>query len=186
MMPDGITWNIISQKTSKISFTIPSSSKKQPRGLNFCYTKINACLDPDARFFRLPLIRISNVTKNHTWIYMHCIDKIDVGEGEWITYLSHWMFGMNEMESGEQIIITMITMYGEDPVTGNYGVWFVYEEEEEEDTLEYYKSWNHIIGGDLYSFQRTTGEYLLFNQAFTRTDNTAFFNYKGTCQFFLI
>ncbi|KAM0065965.1 putative TIR domain, P-loop containing nucleoside triphosphate hydrolase [Helianthus debilis subsp. tardiflorus] len=45
-------------------------------------------------------------------------------------------------------------------VTSECGIGVVYddgntaeEEEEEEDPLSYYKSWNHIIGGDLYAFQ---------------------------------
>ncbi|KAD5802321.1 hypothetical protein E3N88_13681 [Mikania micrantha] len=45
------------------------------------------------------------------------------------------------------------------------GIGLVYDEngknEKEEDVLSYYKSWNHIIGGDLSPFQTTTGEYLL-------------------------
>ena len=43
------------------------------------------------------------------------------------------------------------------------------EKEDEEDVLGYYKSWNHIIGGDLSPFQTTTGQFILRNrQFFTR------------------
>ncbi|KAD5802334.1 hypothetical protein E3N88_13694 [Mikania micrantha] len=46
------------------------------------------------------------------------------------------------------------------------GIRLVYDEdgkneEEKEDVLGNYKSWNHIIGGDLSPFQTTTGKYLL-------------------------
>ncbi|KAI3697195.1 hypothetical protein L6452_30034 [Arctium lappa] len=39
---------------------------------------------------------------------------------------------------------------------------------EEEDPLGYYKSWNHIIGGDLFAFQTITtpGEYFLSRRHF--------------------
>nr|KAJ0224334.1 hypothetical protein LSAT_V11C100037970 [Lactuca sativa] len=40
------------------------------------------------------------------------------------------------------------------------------KKEEEEDALGYYKSWNHIIGGDLSPFQTTTGQYILNNMQF--------------------
>ncbi|KAM0010778.1 putative polyadenylate-binding protein/Hyperplastic disc protein [Helianthus debilis subsp. tardiflorus] len=49
------------------------------------------------------------------------------------------------------------------------------EEEEEEDVLSYYKSWNHIIGGDLSAFQLTTGEYYLHNWNFTRNSHEEFY-----------
>nr|XP_043608911.1 uncharacterized protein LOC122580814 [Erigeron canadensis] len=178
-MPDWISWSISSQKTP-FSFTIPSSPKKQLRGLNFCYVQRRKWYEkysphlietfgyPVDRLSELPTIEISNVTKNHTWRYKHCSDRIDVG-GEWLTYLSHWMFGMNEMEPGDQVIIT-IREYGQHDQlnTKNCGVSFVYEDGSMEHALEYYKSWNHIIGGDLSFFVTTTGEYILYHGGFTR------------------
>ncbi|KAJ0809854.1 hypothetical protein HanPI659440_Chr01g0020011 [Helianthus annuus] len=83
------------------------------------------------------------------------------------------MFGPNEMKAGDNIIIDMYD--------GSYktecGVGVVYDDgsmEEEEDVLSYYKSWNHIIGGDLSAFQLTTGEYHLWNGHFTRVRNDEF------------
>ncbi|KAI7757718.1 hypothetical protein M8C21_021852 [Ambrosia artemisiifolia] len=51
----------------------------------------------------------------------------------------------------------------------------------EEDVLGYYKSWNHIIGGDLSGFQLTTGEYILDNMQYMRGDSRSYSrhpNYK--------
>ncbi|KAD1839810.1 hypothetical protein E3N88_42224 [Mikania micrantha] len=48
------------------------------------------------------------------------------------------------------------------------------EEEEKEDVLGYYKSWNHIIGGDLSPFQTTTGEYILEHKYFHRFSNKTY------------
>nr|XP_043609016.1 disease resistance protein RPV1-like isoform X2 [Erigeron canadensis] len=231
MMPDWISWSI-SCKETPVSFTIPSSPKKQLRGLNLCYMLSDISYITEAytsgyknindRFFKLPTIEISNKTKNRTWGYKHCVHETYVG-GEWLTYLSHWMFGMNELEAGDQIIITLkgeeyyagskkddgcayvsqitIPLKGEeyddgrmkddgceyvsDHVTEKFGAGFVYEDEdgmmedEEEDALEYYKSWNHIIGGDLSCFQVTSGEYVLFHEAFTRVFEMGPLGYCG-------
>ena len=77
--------------------------------------------------------------------------------------LSHWMFGMNEMEAGDHVTITLTDR----SFPKECGVSIVYDDgEEEEDALGYYKSWNHIIGGDLSPFQITTGEYILNKRRF--------------------
>ncbi|KAI7753378.1 hypothetical protein M8C21_020030 [Ambrosia artemisiifolia] len=149
-----------------ISFTIPSYPEKL-QGLNFC------CMETMGQFsydtFVLPKIEISNNTRNHTWIYNHYIDKVKVG-GKYLTLLSHWMFGPNEMAAGDQITIIVTQRYYNEQLTKICGVNVVYDdgkiEEEEDDVLGYYKSWNHIIGGDLSAFQYTTGEYFLSNMHF--------------------
>ncbi|KAL7618730.1 hypothetical protein Lser_V15G03960 [Lactuca serriola] len=151
---------------SSISFTIPSSPNNLT-GLNFCYVLTYPSLGVENAFVFSPLITISNMTKNLTWIYHHYIDSVlDVG-GKCLTFLSHWMFGMNEMECGDHVTIIILRERPDGfAYTKECGVSFVYddgEKEEEEDVLGYYKSWNHIIGGDLTAFQLTTGEYILNN-----------------------
>ncbi|KAL7617094.1 hypothetical protein Lser_V15G02983 [Lactuca serriola] len=163
-MPNWITDR---SKVSSISFTIPSSPNKL-RGLNFC--NVQTFLFP-YQFVDLPVITVSNITKNYTWIYKHYIDGVSVGE-EGLTLLSHWMFGMNEMEGGDQVTITLTEKHGQ--LTKECGVSFVYgdgKRDEEEDVLGSYKSWNHIIGGDLTGFQLTTGEYFLDTWHVMRTNN---------------
>nr|GEY24852.1 hypothetical protein [Tanacetum cinerariifolium] len=80
------------------------------------------------------------------------------------------MFGENEMEDGDQVTISMRhdMIFGVDSKIDirECGVSFVYDDgknEKEEDPLSYYKSWNHIIGGDLSLYQSTTQEYYLNN-----------------------
>ncbi|XP_071718533.1 disease resistance protein RPP2B-like [Rutidosis leptorrhynchoides] len=165
-----------------ISFSIPSSSKNL-RGLNICCVQNNLVsaidrnLEESIYDFSLPLISVRNITQNHTWIYIHCTDTIVSVDEKYLTFLSHWMFGLNEMVGGDQITITIehrLSYPGNRTV--ECGVSFVYdadesnEKEEEEDVLGYYKSWNHIIGGDLSSFQTTTGEYILNTHNFKRFD----------------
>ncbi|KAJ0807506.1 hypothetical protein HanOQP8_Chr00c025g0717491 [Helianthus annuus] len=178
------TWITCRRKGPSISFTIPSTPKKL-EGLNFCCVEMS----PHC-YFALPMIKISNITKNQTWTYDHYIDSVSFG-GNCLSLLSHWLFGSNEMKSGDQItiIVEKRTNYGNRfyarQDTKECGISFLYDdgsmEKEEEDTLGYYKSWNHIIGGDLSPFQLTTGEYLLDNSQFTRytsyIDDEA--NYKG-------
>ncbi|XP_052622781.1 disease resistance protein RPV1 [Lactuca sativa] len=147
---------------TSISFTIPSSLNRL-KGLNFCFV-----LTPhhQHRIHEVPVMKISNITKNLTWIYLHYIEIVNMGR-KCLMLLSHWMFGMNEMDAGDHVTIT-VRLAQSDAVTKECGVSFVYDdgEEEEEDVLGYYKSWNHIIGGDLTAFQLTTGEYLLSKHRF--------------------
>lgn len=168
-MPNWITDKSIGPS---ISFTVPLSPKKLT-GLNCCcmLTKLGEGIVVD-----LPVIKISNLTKNLTWIYKNYIGSVFDTDGECVSLLSHWMFGMNEMEYGDHITINILR---EKPDVFSYkfriecGVSFVYDDEdidkEEEDVLSYYKSWNHIIGGDLSGFQLTTGEYILTKDRMLRS-----------------
>ncbi|KAJ0957521.1 hypothetical protein HanPSC8_Chr01g0028251 [Helianthus annuus] len=172
-----------------ISFIIPSSPKKL-RGLNICCVN---CPPLTRDFFSMPTIKVSNITKKQTWIYQHYSGYVLwVGGNDYFSWLSHWMFGPNEMKAGDNIIITCCDKLeeAEDIYKMECGVGVVYDEEEEEDVLSYYKSWNHIIGGDLSAFQLTTGEYYLHNWNFTRNSHEEFYvpfiglerNYKGNAQ----
>ncbi|KAL4561639.1 hypothetical protein LXL04_033809 [Taraxacum kok-saghyz] len=157
---------------SSISFTIPSSSQNNLRGLNFC--SMHAFKPPEEKFPfldefpyrqfpRTPMITVSNVTKNRMWIYERFKDRSTfVGVKCWVL-LSHWMFGRNEMEGGDLITIIVTERFND--VIKECGVRVVYDDGEE-DALDYYRSWNHIIGGDLFPFQTTTGQYILKNQRF--------------------
>ncbi|XP_071718535.1 disease resistance protein RUN1-like [Rutidosis leptorrhynchoides] len=175
-------WIKNSNRGNSISFTIPTSSKYL-KGLNLCCVQNPCICDIDSgdgkslNGFDLPMIRISNITQNRTWIYIHCLRSSGVYvDEEYLTFLSHWMFGINEMVVGDQITITTEDQFSDDNMTDECGVSFVYddddesneEEEEEDDVLSYYKSWNHIIGGDLSGFQTTTGEYILNTYNFRR------------------
>ncbi|KAJ9558877.1 hypothetical protein OSB04_013491 [Centaurea solstitialis] len=164
-------WISDRREGSSISFTVPSSPYSL-RGLNFCFM-----YSAVERMNYNVGIKISNITKNLTWIYRSQVDF------ECTIYLSHWMFGKNEMEDGDQITITLDA---NKVVTRECGVSFVYGEdddgknkmEEEEDALGYYKSWNHIIGGDLSPFQTTTpGVYQLNTSHFTGYNHG--YNYVG-------
>ncbi|KAL7617417.1 hypothetical protein Lser_V15G03791 [Lactuca serriola] len=162
-MPNWITYK---SARRSISFTVPSSLTRL-RGLNFCCVLTSSYLGEEDGFLYLPVIIISNITKNLTWIYQHCIECVlDVG-GKCLILLSHWMFGVNEMECGDHVSINVRWAPHDipDAVNKECGVSFVYDDEktdeEEENVLGYYKSWNHILGGDLTGFQLTSGEYLL-------------------------
>ncbi|XP_023751043.1 disease resistance protein RUN1 isoform X1 [Lactuca sativa] len=161
-------WISHSRKGSSISFTIPSS-RNNIKGLNLCVQTFLSLNE----FFDLPVITIRNITKNQTWLYKHCIGGFTAGE-ESLIMLSHWMFGKNEMDTGDWVTVTVAMNFG---LANECGVSFVFddgktdEEEEEEDALGYYKSWNHIIGGDLSAYQTTTGEYLLETSLFALPGN---------------
>ncbi|XP_071720422.1 uncharacterized protein [Rutidosis leptorrhynchoides] len=91
------------------------------------------------------------------------------------------MFTVKDMEPGDHVTITTLFLKEvlDEHVIRECGVSFVYDdgdikEEEEEDALGYYKSWNHIIGGDLSPFRSTTGEYLLCHWYFGRSSRNPF------------
>ncbi|XP_023745407.1 disease resistance protein RPV1 isoform X1 [Lactuca sativa] len=171
-----------------ISFTIPSSSPNNIlTGLNICslhtlnLIDVELYLSDDDLLPWMPIMTITNITKNRTWIYERYLDRFNEILDFWVI-LSHWMFRKNEMEAGDHITITVTPQLPE-PLTEAYnelvkecGVSLVYEDgekkDEEEDVLGYYKSWNHIIGGDLSPFQTTTGEYLLNRSQFFPYDVT--------------
>ncbi|CAI9269322.1 unnamed protein product [Lactuca saligna] len=164
-----------------ISFTIPSSSPNNLlTGLNFCSLHTLNLLHGglDLLYYDplpwKPMMTISNITKNRMWIYERYVDRCSEALNCCWVLLSHWMFGKNEMEAGDHITITVTPQWHGhliEEVVKECGVSLVYEDgekkdEEEEDVLGYYKSWNHIIGGDLSPFQTTTGQYILDNERF--------------------
>ncbi|PWA50403.1 leucine-rich repeat domain, L domain-like protein [Artemisia annua] len=105
--------------------------------------------------FDLPQLIISNITKNLTLLYKHYVRTVNV-DGHSLTFINHRMYGKNEMEDGDQLTISI----------RECGVSLVYDDddgknEKKGDLLSYYKSWNHIIGGDLSAFQLTTTEHFL-------------------------
>ncbi|KAK9058326.1 hypothetical protein SSX86_023167 [Deinandra increscens subsp. villosa] len=166
-------WDIFSKKPS-MSFTIPSGPIKV-RGLNLLYAVRGSS-------FELPMIKISNLTKDLTWIYKHCIESFSKRGDMYLYFLSHWMFGMNEMEVGDKITIKlekcrkdlirkfqMSFVYDDGRVDVGNEITSTKEKVEKEDPLGYYKSWNHIIGGDLSAFQLTSGEYFLNSVDFLRS-----------------
>ena len=157
-------WMSYKSEGSSISFTIPSSPNNL-RGLNYCFM-LKASLGATICY---EYMKISNITKKRTWIYACPVYYVETREG--VVFLSHWMCGKNEMEDCDQITISMtgghdysITECGVSPMYDEDGKM---EEEEEDNVLSYYKSWNHIIGGDLSPFQTTTpGEYELYRRHF--------------------
>ncbi|CAI9269433.1 unnamed protein product [Lactuca saligna] len=108
---------------------------------------------PFGEFPKWPAMTISNITKNRMWIYECYMNTHVVHGGCWVL-LSHWMFGRNEMEAGDHVVITVTERWIER--VKERGVSLVYQddgEKKEEDVLGYYKSWNHIISRDLSPFQ---------------------------------
>ncbi|KAM0052484.1 hypothetical protein Hdeb2414_s0007g00248711 [Helianthus debilis subsp. tardiflorus] len=95
---------------------------------------------------------------------------------EVVVWLSHWMFGENEFEDGDEVSIDFtvkhhhskehVTSYdSEGPDYANvreYATSLVYDDgKQKEDPLGYYKLWKHIIGGDLSAFEVSSSHYLL-------------------------
>ncbi|CAI9268803.1 unnamed protein product [Lactuca saligna] len=112
-------------------------------------------------------IRIQNETKNRTWIYYGYIFAVQEGDED-IVWLSHWMFRNNEIENGDKVSVTIVEEEEDGGImVRECAVSPVYNDgDNKEDPLSYYKSWKHIIGGDLSDFQLTSGDYFLIHDRF--------------------
>ncbi|CAI9268977.1 unnamed protein product [Lactuca saligna] len=99
-------WITKRSKGPSISFTIPSPPFNL-RGLNLCFVEmLQDLFSPDVSVVcTSPTIKINNTTKNLTWIYTTSLNEFQV-DGECLILLSHWMFGINEMEPGDHVTIT--------------------------------------------------------------------------------
>ncbi|KAK1413458.1 hypothetical protein QVD17_35231 [Tagetes erecta] len=171
-----------SNESNESSFTLQSSPQNgKIRGLNVCIVRtISSTME--AGPFR---IEITNLTKKNSWTYqpiMYLLPKDDGLEygDEVVVWLSHWLFGNNEFEHGDEVSIHFsvkifsnkggsIAIYDSSgPDYANvkeYGISLIYDEDgagnEKQDPLGYYKSWKHIIGGDISASQVSSTHYIL-------------------------
>ncbi|GKE81495.1 hypothetical protein Tco_1551495 [Tanacetum coccineum] len=84
-----------------------------------------------------------------------------------IIWLRHWMFGNNEIEAGDEV--SVVEEEEDDGITVRECVIsHVYNDSDKDDinSLSYYKSWKHIIGGDLSAFELTSRDYFLCHDRF--------------------
>ncbi|GJU62054.1 Toll/interleukin-1 receptor domain-containing protein [Tanacetum coccineum] len=151
--------------SSSISFTMPSSSaNKRIQGINICFVHTFSVYKHS--FFSSLQTKVKNITKDRSWIYrgyIHVCGSVDKD----LVWLSHWMFGNNDIEAGDEVSVTILEReYQRGRVmVSECGMSFVYSDRDKEsvDPLSYYKSWKHIIGGDLSAFELESGDYLLSN-----------------------
>ncbi|PWA38904.1 toll/interleukin-1 receptor (TIR) domain-containing protein [Artemisia annua] len=146
---------------SSISFTMPSASaNKRIEGINICFVHAFSV----DRLSSSKRIKVKNITKGRSWEY-HCFMGATGYAGEEIVWLSHWMFGNNELEAGDEVSVTILERgYEQDrEMVTECGMSLVYSDRDKEslDLLSYYKSWKHIIGRDLSPFEETSGNYNL-------------------------
>ncbi|XP_023763362.1 disease resistance protein RUN1 isoform X1 [Lactuca sativa] len=157
-------WLHHKSKGSSISIAMPSSSmNKSIQGINISFVHTFPGIGKQSRL----KIKVQNVTINRTWIYYgHIFSFRETDED--MVWLSHWMFG-NEIKNGDEVCVTILEnkLYGGVMVREcAIGPVYTNKDNNEEDPLSYYKSWKHIIGGDLSDFQVASGEYFLNNFRF--------------------
>ncbi|KAL8262632.1 hypothetical protein R6Q59_023981 [Mikania micrantha] len=109
-------------KDYTMTLTVPSSPTKL-RGL------IYSCIIMEGKSSEIHFtIMIENITNNHSWHYKYYIDTHAIknfeGGEECLCFVSHWMFGPNEMKAGDTITVSV----GNFPnFTLECGIGFVYE-----------------------------------------------------------
>ncbi|KAI7742656.1 hypothetical protein M8C21_025544, partial [Ambrosia artemisiifolia] len=136
-------------RSSGSVFTLQSSSESgKIQGLNVCTVSTVSSMTEVGP----SRIEIRNLTKNSSWTYqprMYVLpedDAFEDGDEVVIVWLSHWMFGENEFEDGDEYanvreyVINLV--YDDDGGGGGGG-------NRKEDPLDYDKSWKHIISGNI-------------------------------------
>ena len=160
-------WFAHRNKGPSISLILPSSPvDKSIQGLNICFVHTFSGTGVVSSL----RTKISNMTKNRTWIHYGYIFVVREADED-IVWLSHWMFGNNEFEDGDEVSVTIVEEEEDCGVrVRECAINIVYSNDgnKEEDPLSSYKSWKHIIGGDLSAFQLTSGDYFLNHERFSR------------------
>ncbi|XP_035846628.1 disease resistance protein RPV1 isoform X2 [Helianthus annuus] len=151
-------------RSSGSLFTLQSSPEKgKIKGLNVCivHTISGKEVGPSR-------IKITNLTKKSSWTYQPMMYLFPYNSAfgfgdKAVVWLSHWMFGKNEFEDGDKVRIDFSVKH-----VREYGISPVYDDDDgggggkqKEDPLGYYKSWKHIIGGDLSASEVSPSHYLL-------------------------
>ncbi|KAM0052499.1 putative TIR domain, P-loop containing nucleoside triphosphate hydrolase [Helianthus debilis subsp. tardiflorus] len=171
-------------RSSGSLFTLQSSPENgKIRGLNVCIVRTISTM----KEIGPSRIEIRNLTKDSSWTYEPIMfllpedDEFKNGD-KVVVWLSHWMFGRNEFEDGDEVSIHFSVKYyfsdaafsfmydSRKPDYANvreYGISLMYDDDDggggnrNEDPLGYYKSWKHIIGGDLSAFEESSTHYVL-------------------------
>ncbi|KAI3781577.1 hypothetical protein L2E82_11594 [Cichorium intybus] len=175
VVPD---WFAHKSNGPSISFTVSSPSmNKRIEGVNICF--VHTFPGNEIVLSHLN-IRVRNVTKNRTWIYDGRIFAFPEADKDMV-WLSHWMFGNNEIENGDEVSVNILEEE-DDPgvMVRECAVSPVYNDKDnEEDPLSYYKSWKYIIGGDLSGFQLPSGNYYLKHVFFFLPPHTLKYLYES-------
>ncbi|KAJ9558646.1 hypothetical protein OSB04_013260 [Centaurea solstitialis] len=125
---------------SVLHFTLQSSSRSHNiRGLNMCVVSSKS----STKSLCYPMIKLRNLTKGYMWIYSprRCCVILE-GSEEGIVWLSHWTFGNDEFEVGDELVVQGIDIGGDIMACGAS---VMYDDGHEKgDPLACYTSWNHI------------------------------------------
>ncbi|XP_068345683.1 disease resistance protein RPV1-like [Pyrus communis] len=156
-IPDGFSFT--TRYRSVLSVIAPSHPNPKIRGLNSCvlYAREPGLVIDDYLVSAMHLIKVSNQTKGLMWTY----SPVTVGfptEKEDMLWLSHFRFGNNELEYGDEIRVS-VEMH--DFRIKEFGIQLVYEQE------RFPSSQNNIVAGDVSmsasEYQMWTGKYFLSN-----------------------
>ncbi|KAJ0809796.1 putative TIR domain, P-loop containing nucleoside triphosphate hydrolase [Helianthus annuus] len=177
-------------RSSGSLFTLQSSPEKgKIKGLNVCIVHtISSMKEFGPLIITIRnLTKKSSWTYQPIMYLRPEVDAFEDGDEVVVVWLSHWMFGKNEFEDGDKVRIQFSVKHymgllgprygGQGPDYANvreYGISLVYDDDDDggggggggggkqkEDVLGYYKSWKHIIGGDLSASKVSPSNYLL-------------------------
>ncbi|CAN6679009.1 unnamed protein product [Malus baccata var. baccata] len=156
-IPDGFSFT--TRYRSVLSVIAPSHPNPKIRGLNSCvlYAREPGFVIDDYLVSAMHLIKVSNQTKGLMWTY----SPVTVGlptEKEDMLWLSHFRFGNNELEYGDEIRVS-VEMH--DFRIKEFGIQLVYEQERSP------SSQNTVVAGDVSmstsEYQMWAGKYFLSN-----------------------
>lgn len=125
-LPDWCSYR--SMGSSVLAISAPSHPNVKIRGLNVCVVYA-ICPDKTSLGFQLPsahLLKVSNETNDLQWTYC----PVAIGhtkENEDRLWLSHWRFGNDELEGGEEVCVSVNKHSS--LLIKEFGVQFVYEQD---------------------------------------------------------
>jgi hypothetical protein len=85
-----------------------SSANKRIEGINICFVQT---FSVDSLLSNI-VTQVKNITKDRLWMYRGSIGSTGY-VGEEIVWLSHWMFGNNELEAGDEVSVTIVESWFE-------------------------------------------------------------------------
>ncbi|GKB22098.1 Toll/interleukin-1 receptor domain-containing protein [Tanacetum coccineum] len=96
-----------------------SSANKRIEGINICYV---LTYSGDSLISYIST-EVNNTTKDRSWTYHGCMSARGYPDED-LVWLSHWMFGNDELEAGDEVSVTMKDLEEEE------GVFFLKQEED--------------------------------------------------------
>ncbi|XP_059631372.1 disease resistance protein RPV1-like [Cornus florida] len=154
-------WFSIKTMESVICFKVPSFPNFKIQGLNVCAVYAITIGDSEKDWNEL-YIKVNNRTKDLKWTYSPTFVGVP-DDGKDMVWLSRWNLG-NQLEAGDEVNIS-VSLWRNIKLK-EFGIHFVFEEEENGTPYHTYPSCQNLNDRDLSVYQVRKGSYFLCHHSF--------------------